>query len=297
MWRQEVSNVELSTPGPMGLIGLLAAKILRLPVTASYHTEIPTLVTALGGDEFIDGASRKYLGWFYNRADTAFVYSEKARQSLRDLGVADSRVESLPITVNPDHFNPRLGSPSIFRELGIELDGRAVVLSVGRLSEEKNVPMIVEAVRRLQHESFRPLLVIVGEGPDERSLRARFAGESCVKFVGLQRGERLRRLYASARAFAFASRVDTLGLVNLEAMASGVPVLMPSDAGIADLASNGVSAEFYPFGADGLAAAIARVLGDPEYALLLGTNARTAMVDRWSTYPFSRIWESFTRPS
>ena len=98
-------------------------------------------------------------------------------------------------------------------------------------------------------------------------------------------------------AFAFASRVDTLGLVNLEAMASGVPVLMPSDAGIADIASNGVSAEFYPFGADGLAAAIGRVLGDPEYALLLGTNARTAMVDRWSTYPFSRIWESFTRPS
>jgi glycosyltransferase involved in cell wall biosynthesis len=296
MWRQKVSNVELSTPGPMGLIGLLAAKILRLPVTASYHTEIPTLISALGADSTLEAVSRKYVAWFYSRADAAFVYSERARNLLKDMGVAETRIEVLPITVNPDHFNPRLGSPSVFRELGIELDGRPVVLSVGRLSEEKNVPMIIEAVRRLQQESFRPLLVIAGEGPEQAALLARYAEEPYLRFVGLQRGERLRRLYASARVFAFASRVDTLGLVNLEAMSSGVPVLLPSDSGVADIATNGVSAEFYRFGTDGLTAAMRRVLGDPEYANLLATNARTAMIDRWSSHPFSRIWESFTRP-
>lgn len=296
MWRQRVSNVELSTPGPMGLVGLLAAKILRLPVTATYHTEIPGLVSILGGDAMLSAAAARYLVWFYNRADAAFVFSKKARDGLLGMGVDESRIEVLPVTVNPDHFNPQLGSPSIFRELGIELEGRPVVLSVGRLSEEKNIPLIVEAVRRLQHEAFRPMLVVVGDGPELPVLQARFAGEAYVRFVGLQRGERLRRLYASAHAFAFASQVDTLGLVNLEAMASGVPVLLPSDASAADLATDGVSAELYPFGIDGLVGAIRRVLGDPAYAGLLAANARLAMVNRWSRYPFSAIWESFTRP-
>ncbi len=296
MWRQRVSNVELSTPGPMGLIGLLAAKILRLPVTATYHTEIPGLVSILGGDPMLGAAAGRYLTWFYNRADAAFVFSKKARDGLVALGVDESRIEVLPVTVNPAHFNPQLGSPSIFRELGIELEGRPVVLSVGRLSEEKNIPLIIEAVRRLQHESYRPMLVVVGEGPELPSLEARFAREPYVRFVGLQRGERLRRLYASAHAFAFASQVDTLGLVNLEAMASGVPVLLPSDASAVDMATDGVSAEFYPFGVDGLVGAIRRVLGDPAYAGLLATNARLAMVNRWTRHPFSALWESFTRP-
>ena len=171
------------------------------------------------------------------------------------------------------------------------------MLSVGGLSEEKNIPMIVEAVRRLQHEPYRPILVVVGDGPALLPLQARFACEPSVRFVGLQRGERLQRLYASAHAFAFASQVDTLGLVNLEAMASGVPVLLPSDASATDLAKDGVSAEFYPFGVDGLTRAIQRVLGDPEYAGRLAANARLAMVDRWSSHPFSAIWETFTRPS
>lgn len=296
MWRNEVSNVELSTPGPMGLVGLLAAKILRLPVTATYHTEIPALLSILGGDAMLCAAARRYLVWFYNRADAAFVFSKKARHGLIEMGIDESRVEVLPITVNPDHFNPQLGSPSIFRELGIDVDGRPVVLSVGRISEEKNVPLIVEAVRRLQREPSRPMLVIVGDGPELASLQSRFACEPSVRFVGLQRGERLRRLYASAHAFAFASQVDTLGLVNLEAMSSGVPVLLPSTASATDVCKDGVSAEFYPFGLEGLTSAIRRVLGDREYAGRLGTNARMAMVDRWSSHPFSAIWDSFTRP-
>ena len=296
MWRNEVSNVELSTPGPMGLVGLLAAKILRLPVTATYHTEIPALISIFGGGSMLQEAARRYLVWFYNRADAAFVFSRKAGKCLADLGVEESRIEVLPVTVNPDHFNPRLGSPSIFRELGIELDGRPVVLSVGRISEEKNIPTIVEAVRRLQQGPLRPLLVVVGEGPELPSLHEKFGGEPFVRFVGLQRGEPLQRIYASAHAFAFASQVDTLGLVNLEAMASGVPVVLPSDANATDLAKDGVSAEFYPFGVDGLTRALERVLGDPEYAGQLAANARMAMIDRWSNYSFNALWESFTRP-
>jgi glycosyltransferase involved in cell wall biosynthesis len=92
----------------------------------------------------------------------------------------------------------------------------------------------------------------------------------------------------------FASRVDTLGLVNMEAMASGVPVLVPADACIAEFVTHGLSAECYEFGASGLAAALTRVLNDPSRAAALGEGGRQAMIERWQQSPFSQIWKSFT---
>jgi glycosyltransferase involved in cell wall biosynthesis len=111
----------------------------------------------------------------------------------------------------------------------------------------------------------------------------------------MQKGDTLKKLYASARMFVFASRVDTVGLVNMEAMSSGVPVLVPADACIAEFVTDGLSAECYEFGATGLATAIARILDDPRRAELLSTNGRRAMIERWNQVPFSRIWNSFTQ--
>jgi glycosyltransferase involved in cell wall biosynthesis len=95
--------------------------------------------------------------------------------------------------------------------------------------------------------------------------------------------------------FVFASRVDTLGLVNMEAMSSGVPVLVPADACIAEFVTHGLSAECYEFGPSGLAAAIGRVLDDPSRAERLATGGRQAMIERWEGAAFSRIWQSMTQ--
>jgi glycosyltransferase involved in cell wall biosynthesis len=155
--------------------------------------------------------------------------------------------------------------------------------------------MVVEAVERLQDRSPLPLLLIAGDGPEREALEARYRDKEFVRFVGLQKGDTLKRLYASARMFVFASRVDTLGLVNMEAMSSGVPVLVPSDACIVEFVTDGISAQCYEFGAPGLAMAIGRVLDDPHHARRLSTNGRRAMVERWNQVPFSRIWKSFTQ--
>jgi glycosyltransferase involved in cell wall biosynthesis len=292
LWRQRVTHVELATPGPMGLIGLLAARLLRLPVTASYHTAIPSLAALLDGQEWLGAAARRLLGWFYRQPDAVFTYSARAQEELIEMGVPRERIQSLPIAVDPSEFTPTLRCPSVFRTLGIEVGDRPVVLSVGRLSKEKNIPIIVEAVRSLQGRDLSPLLLVVGDGPERAALQTHYRDEF-VQFLGARTGEVLRRLYASARLFAFASTVDTLGLVNLEAMASGIPVLIPSQASFAEVAEHGISAELYPFGSDGLARAIDRVLGDSDYAAHLGGNARSAMVERWSQAPFAKVWSSF----
>jgi glycosyltransferase involved in cell wall biosynthesis len=294
LWRQEITNVELATPGPMGLVGLLAARLMRLPVTATYHTAVPALASLLEGSSWMGTAARRLLGWFYNRVDTVFVYSQAAQRELVEMGVSAERVVVLPATVDPCDFSPDFGSPEVFREIGVDVGDRPVVLSVGRLSTEKNIPVIVDAVEALQGRASAPVLVVVGDGPERDSLQGRFGGNGFAHFVGRHTGQTLRRLYASSQAFVFASRVDTLGLVNLEAMASGIPVLIPTDASAAELADHAVSAEFYAHGVEGLVRALDKVLYDRAYADRLGTNARSAMVERWKRAPFEHLWELFT---
>jgi glycosyltransferase involved in cell wall biosynthesis len=295
VWRQRISHIELSTPGPMGLVGLLVAKVLRLPVTASYHTELPSMIRPLGGNAFMESTARRYLSWFYAQVDRVFAFSSGSRDTLIEMGVSPDKLSVMPVAIDPEDFSPVHSGPAVFELLNLDVGDRPVVLSVGRISEEKNIPLIVEAVDRLQGRCPRPLLVIAGDGPEREAMEARYRDKEFVRFVGLQRGDTLKRLYASARVFVFASRVDTLGLVNMEAMSSGVPVLVPSDAFIAEFVTDGISAECYEFGTTGLATAIGRILDDPHRAERLSTNGRRAMIERWNALPFSRIWNSFTQ--
>jgi glycosyltransferase involved in cell wall biosynthesis len=294
-WRSGISHVELATPGPMGLVGLLVARVLRLPVTASYHTEVPSLIQPLGGNEMMERAARRYLAWFYARVDRVFAFSTGSRDALVDMGVAADKISVMPVAVNPDDFSPAHRSPGVFEVLDLDVGNRPVVLSVGRISEEKNLPVIVEAVGRLQHRDPAPVLLVVGDGPERAYLEGLCRDKPFVRFAGLQAGDTLKKLYASARVFVFASRIDTLGLVNMEAMASGLPVLVPDDACIAEFVTHGLSAECYSFGATGLAEAVEKMLDDPSRAARLAAGGRQAMIDRWNEASFSRIWKSLTQ--
>src|SRR5450432_1021977 len=295
VWRERISHIELATPGPMGLAGLLVAKVLRLPVTASYHTEVPALIQPLGGNAMMERAARRYLAWFYGRVDRVFAFSSGSRDALVDMGVPPEKVAVMPVAVDPDAFSPAHRSPGVFEVLDLDVGDRPVILSVGRISEEKNLPVIIDAVERLQSRVPAPVLLVVGDGPERACLQERCRGKTFVRFAGLQAGDTLKKLYASARVFVFASRVDTLGLVNMEAMASGLPVLVPGDACIAEFVTHGLSADCYAFGTAGLADALATVLDDPSRAARLSAGGRQAMIERWNEASFSRIWKSLTQ--
>jgi len=279
----------------MGLVGLLVAKVLQLPVTASYHTEVPGLISLLGGPCFLDRAARSYVGWFYRQVDRVFCFSAVSQESLCRMHVPADRIRLVAQAVDPAEFSPCHRSPTVFDQLQIPVGDRPVVLSVGRLSREKNLPIVIEAVEALQSRCNPPLLLIAGDGPERQELEELCAGKDFVRFVGVQRGQLLKSLYASATMFVFASRVDTLGLVNMEAMSSGIPILVPADAGIAEFVTHGISAECYEFGAAGLRSAMQRILDDPTHANRLATGGRQAMLARWETASFPRIWESMVR--
>lgn len=292
LWRHDVTHVELATPGPMGIMGLFAARLLRLPVTASYHTEVPELLRHLSESAILHKGASALVGWFYRSVDRVFVFSDSSRQRLVELGVPGAKIQHVPVAIDPHEFSPIHASPDVFRSFGVATRNERIVLTVGRLSREKNVPLIIEAVGRLQNLPNPPTLVVVGDGPERETLEAMCASRPYVVFVGLQQGQVLKRLYATASAFAFASRIDTLGLAPMEAMASGVPVIVPSDAAIAELVEHGISGHHYEFGLDGLVSAIAAVLESPSRRAMLAYNARQAMVDRWDQARRTDVWRA-----
>lgn len=291
LWRQAITHVELATPGPMGLVGLLAARLLRLPVTASYHTDVPELLRQLSSSPVLHAGARSVMSWFYRTVDRVFVFSEASRRRLIELDVPADRLEKIAVPVDPSEFSPDHACSEVLRSFGV-CAGAPVVLSVGRLSREKNLPMIVEAVDRLQSTARPPVLVVVGDGPERTVLRTTCTNKPHVVFAGPQDGSALRQLYASANVFVFAGRADTLGLAAMEAMASGVPVLVPAEAAIAEHVIDGISGYCYEFSVDGLAARLREVLDAPAQRAAVAANARRAMVDRWAQAPFADLWDA-----
>ena len=292
LWRKRITCVELSTPGPMGLAGLAAARLLRLPVTATYHTDLPDLVASLTGEREAAGFARAYVRWFYRAVDRVLAMSEGSREKLIGLGIPAERIGLMPVSVDPAEFTPARAAPDAFARMGVEHGDRPVVLTVGRLSPEKNLPLVIDAVERLQDRARAPMLVIVGDGPARADLEERCRSRPFVRLLGVQRGEALRTLYASAGAFVFASAVDTLGLVNLEAMASGLPLLVPRGAAIGGSLTDGVTAVLYEPTPRGLAEALRSVLDDPARAAALSDAARRDAVARWGDAGFGRTWRA-----
>ncbi|MEO7057762.1 MAG: glycosyltransferase [Caldimonas sp.] len=292
LWREQATHVEVATPGPMGLVGLIAAQLLRLPVTATFHTDFSEMLRLFTPDPTAASLAHAYLGWFYRRVDRVFILSEAARPRLAEYRVEPGRIALLPSGIDPGDFSPEHRSASVFSDLGIDVRGRPVVLSVGRLSAEKNVALIVDAVRACQSWPQPPLLVVVGDGPLAASLRSDAGDVPFVSFVGTQSGVVLRELYASASAFVFASEIDTLGLVNLEALASGVPLLVPAGSPISDRLRHGEEAHVYSLDASSLVQALGAVLTDKDYAEHLSVNGRRASLTQWDHHARADAWQA-----
>lgn len=160
-----------------------------------------------------------------------------------------------------------------------------IFLHVGRMAAEKGVDVILNAFARARTQlpAGAAHLVVAGAGPRADALRA--LGGDDVTFLGnLDRERILPRLYASADAFAFTSVTETLGLVVLEAMASGLPVIATPVGGVADHLRDGVNGiAVPPLDADAMARAMVALVLDRERALTLGYAAReTAEALDWS---------------
>lgn len=222
--------VHCETEFGIGWAGKAAAERAGLPVVSSYHTDFARYTEAYGA-RWLRGAVTRYLGRFHGRSRRVYTPSAVAREDLLRLGVAE--VEVWGRGVDTELFHPGRRSEALRAALG--MGSRYTFLYVGRLAAEKRAAHVVDAFRLASEMLPRGVihLVIAGTGPRETELRA--AAPPGVTFHGLlDRRSRLPDLYANCDAFVFASVTETLGLVVLEAMASGLPVVAVPAGGVRD---------------------------------------------------------------
>ena len=178
------------------------------------------------------------------------------------------------------------GDGARFRETyGIPPD-RPLLLYVGRVAHEKNIEFLLQAFVELRRTRPEAMLAIAGEGPAREHLQSlvmQLGLSAHVQFIGyLEREGALADCYAAADVFVFASRTETQGLVLLEALAQGRPVVSTAHLGTASILQSGCGARVAPEKPDAFAQAIADILDDPARAAKLSQQA----------YAYARTWAS-----
>ena len=224
--REKVSEVIISTPGPVGLAALGAAKILGLPTIGIYHTDFPQYVRMLTEDGFMETLTWNYMHWFYSQMDLIYVNSEHYRRCWIDRGISRERVRILPRGLDTVLFHPEKRDLHFWKKRGLQ-PGEIGALYVGRISREKNLDLLAAAFRRLLARGVKVRPLFVGHGPYLSTMRELLPE---AIFAGSLQGEELATAYASADLFVFPSTTDTFGNVVIEAQASGLPTIV-SDAG------------------------------------------------------------------
>ncbi len=227
--RSNVGEIIISTPGPLGLVGLTAARLLGLRKVGIYHTDIPGYVKCLTDDDNLEQLAWRCMRWFYGAMDKVYVPSRHYMDLLAENGIEKSKLERLPRGVDTNHFSPQKRSRDSMRAYGC--NGGLKYLYVGRISREKNLEILLKAFQGLSARTEKKFdLILTGDGPDRRDLEERYGGDNVV-FTGFLHGDELARIYASADVFVFPSATDTFGNVVLEAQASGLPVIVADKGG------------------------------------------------------------------
>lgn len=276
--------IHVQTPFLAHYAGLGAARRHRRPVIATYHTLFEEYFQHYapfvpGG--WLRGLARRFSRGQCNELDGVIVPSRAIHQRLTDYGVR-TPLEILPTGIPLQRFSR--GDRGRFRDkLGIE-DTRPVALYVGRVAHEKNIDFLIEALVHAQRHMPDLLLLITGEGPARQHLQTlvqRRRLEDCVRFVGyLDRETDLPDCYSAADAFVFSSRTETQGLVLVEAMAMGLPVVALSAMGTADILHERRGARVPDDDPESFGSALAHLLGDEIERRRLGAEARTH-AGRW----------------
>jgi glycosyltransferase involved in cell wall biosynthesis len=222
--------VHCETEFGVGRAGRAAAQRAGVPVVSSYHTDFARYTEAYGA-HWLKGIVSRYIARFHRTSRRVYTPSSASREDLLRLGLTD--VEVWGRGVDTELFHPGRRAEAIRVALG--MGSRYTFLYVGRLAFEKRADQVIDAFRLACEMLPRGMihLVIAGTGPREAVLRA--AAPPGVSFLGLlDRRSRLPDLYANCDAFVFASVTETLGLVVLEAMASGLPVIAVPEGGVRD---------------------------------------------------------------
>jgi glycosyltransferase involved in cell wall biosynthesis len=281
--------VHVQTPFAAHYAGLRLARARGIPCISTYHTHFEEYLSHY--IRFLPRSALRYAARALarhqcNALDAIVVPSQPMATTLRDYGV-NTPLHVIPTGLPESQFVR--GDGKHFRQAWGIAPERKVALFVGRVAFEKNIGFLLEMLSIARRQRPDLLLVIAGEGPALPALHRQVAAldlEQHVRFVGyLPREGGLRDCYAAADVFTFASRTETQGLVLLEAMAVGLPVLAIPALGAAEIIAPQRGAVAAAETLEGFAGQLVALLNRPTKLLIMADEA----ID------FAREWDAGTQ--
>ncbi|WP_017431272.1 glycosyltransferase [Vreelandella jeotgali] len=276
--------IHVHHPFWIGRAGQLLGRLLRVPVVYTYHTRLEHYAhyVPLPGPLFRNFISHALVKRFANGCDAVIVPTSSVEEYLRIIGVKK------PIFVQPTGIEyerfarvDRDAVQALKTRLG--LDDKRVLVSISRLSREKNIGFMLDGLRRLhnagEHDAH---LLLVGEGQDRKRLEARIRTlglERHVTLAGAVAPEDIPLYCHTAELFVFASRSETQGMVVLEAMATGLPVVVIRSSGIEDIVRQGSNGYKTAPDTQAWSQAVAELLDDAARRRRMGQQAAAFAAD------------------
>ncbi|HKT72586.1 MAG TPA: glycosyltransferase [Steroidobacteraceae bacterium] len=288
---EAIDVVHIQTPFVAHYAGSRFAKLNRVPCVATYHTffeeylhhYVPVLPRGIG----------RFLARAFTRSQCDDVQaliapSDPMRDVLLQYAVP-TPIHVLPTGLPADRFKP--GNRERFRAAAAIPDGRPLMTYIGRVAHEKNIEFLITVFTEVRRTLPQAMLVIAGEGPARPSLEKLVAQSGLsrdVHFAGyLDRDTGLLDCYAAADVFVFASRTETQGLVLLEAMAQGAPIVSTAELGTRSILKGACGALVVNERVADFAAAVVRVLQEESLRRELSQRGRT-YAQSWSSAVMAR---------
>ncbi|MBS3816627.1 MAG: glycosyltransferase [Candidatus Thermoplasmatota archaeon] len=215
--------------GFMAVRAMVASKFLELPCVFNFHTWVTDALHYSPvhlSDNLLERLAWIYLRYLLRRSDTVIAPSEK---TLNDLKGKCSNMHNSTVVAPPidrSRYNKDVDGSSIRKKW--DLEDETMLLHVGRIAREKNLELIIDALPYIKKERPDVRLFVVGDGPAKsyyESLAAEKGLNDIITFTGFVPEKELPNYYGAADAFLIASTFETLGLVMLEALATGTPVI------------------------------------------------------------------------
>jgi len=271
--RFEPDLVHVVNPAVLGVTTMLHARRRKVPLIASYHTHIPKYLRfyRLGA---LEGMCWSLLRAAHNRAAINLCTSTAMVDELTGKGIRGC--ELWQRGVDTELFHPSRRCEQMRHRLSDGHPDDPLMIYVGRLGAEKRIERLRPLLDRLPGSR----LAIVGDGPCRARLEQHFQGTN-TNFVGYLTGETLASAFASADVFVFPSPTETLGLVLLEAMAAGCPIVAANAGGIPDIVTDGVNGTLFdPDNDEALVESTRRILDDHAHRERYRRSAREE-AERW----------------
>ncbi|MEN6391715.1 MAG: glycosyltransferase family 4 protein [Syntrophomonas sp.] len=286
--------IHVHSPFTMGWVGKLYANKYKIPLVFTYHTlyESYAHYVPVAQDLAREMAS-KFSTMFCNHCDHIVVPSPEIKDVLL-AGEVLSPISVIPTGVSLEKFEG--GDPNWLREQFNIAPDKKILLFVGRLTKEKNLEFLIRAFQDIHHKMPGTVLVLTARGPLEQNLKElseALGVREDVIFTGALPFETLVHAYHSADLFVFSSMTETQGLVLLEAMACGLPVVAVKASGVQEMVDHEVDGLLTECRVDKFSEAVCRVLGSGDTYEKLKANSYKKADKLSSTNMVKRLEELY----